>query len=48
LIPVEPDFSRIDGFDEISEEVQEKIRKAIEEGHVEDDEWRGVSSLSLK
>ncbi|CAG8908417.1 unnamed protein product [Penicillium egyptiacum] len=36
-----PDFSRIDGFDEIGEELQDKIRKAIEVGHVEDDEWRG-------
>lgn len=39
----EPDFSRLDGFEELSEEFQEKIRKAIELGHVEDEEWKGVS-----
>ncbi|CAG8201624.1 unnamed protein product [Penicillium nalgiovense] len=37
----DPDFSRLDGFDEMSEELQDKIRKAIEVGHVEDEEWRG-------
>jgi hypothetical protein len=42
----DPDFSRLDGFDEMSEELQDKIRKAIEVGHVEDEEWRGVSSSS--
>jgi hypothetical protein len=42
----EPDFSHLDGFDELSEELQDKIRKAIEVGHVEDEEWRGVSSSS--
>lgn len=39
----EPDFSRLDGFEELSEEFQEKIRKAIELGHIEDEEWKGVS-----
>lgn len=43
----DPDFSRIDGFDEMSKELQAKIRKAIEVGHVEDDEWKGVSSPVL-
>ncbi|CAG8335690.1 unnamed protein product [Penicillium nalgiovense] len=37
----DPDFSRLDGFDEMSEELQDKIRKAVEVGHVEDEEWRG-------
>jgi hypothetical protein len=42
----DPDFSRLDGFDELNTDLQAKIRKAIEEGHVEDDEWKGVSSPS--
>ena len=43
----DPDFSRLDGYDEMSNELQAKIRKAIEVGHVEDDEWKGVRSLVL-
>ena len=43
----DPDFSRLDGYDEMSKELQAKIRKAIEVGHVEDDEWKGVRSLVL-
>ena len=43
----EPNFSLLDGFDELSEEFQQKIRKAIELGHVEDEEWKGVSLPSL-
>jgi Poly(ADP-ribose) polymerase and DNA-Ligase Zn-finger region. len=40
------DFSRLDGFNELTNELQEKIRKAIELGHIEDEEWKGVSSPS--
>ena len=38
------DFSLLDGFNELTDELQEKVRKAIEVGHVEDEEWNGVSS----
>lgn len=40
------DFSLLDGFNELTDELQEKVRKAIEVGHVEDEEWNGVSSPS--
>lgn len=36
------DPSVIDGFEELSEENQEKVRKAIEQGHVDDEDWKGV------
>lgn len=33
----------IDGYDEISSESQDKIKFAIQNGHVADEDWRGVS-----
>lgn len=33
----------IDGFDEISSEFQDKVRGALEQGHVDDADWKGVS-----
>ncbi|KAJ9257192.1 hypothetical protein DTO212C5_8917 [Paecilomyces variotii] len=35
------DYSAIDGFEEISEENQAKVREAIEQGHVSDSDWKG-------
>ena len=40
------DASEIDGFEELSEENQEKVRQAVAQGHVADEDWRGVSSNS--
>lgn len=37
----------LDGFDEISEDNQQRIRKALEQGHVDDDDWKGVSASFL-
>lgn len=39
------DFDLFDGYDEISSENQEKIREAVEQGHVADSDWKGVSKL---
>ncbi|KAI9043677.1 ubiquitin-conjugating enzyme [Aspergillus affinis] len=35
------DLSTIDGFEDLPEEHQDKIRKAIEQGHVDDEDWKG-------
>lgn len=44
----ETDCSALDGFDELSEENQDKVRRALEQGHVDDEDWKGVSfSLSF-
>ena len=32
----------IDGYDELSEDLQEKVIRCIEQEHVDDDEWNGV------
>lgn len=35
----------VDGYDELPDEYQEKIRYALENHHVHDDDWNGVSLL---
>ncbi|RAH49195.1 uncharacterized protein BO95DRAFT_439463 [Aspergillus brunneoviolaceus CBS 621.78] len=37
----ETDCSALDGFDELSEENQDKVRRALEQGHVDDEDWKG-------
>lgn len=44
IVDEDKDFSLLDGFDELSEENQDKIREAVEQGHVADSDWKGVSS----
>lgn len=39
----EYDASAVDGFTELSSENQEKVLRALEQGHVDDSDWRGVS-----
>lgn len=33
----------IDGYDEITPESQDKIKYALQNGHVHDEDWKGVS-----
>lgn len=35
----------VDGFDEVPAEYQEKIKFALENGHIPDEDWKGVSRL---
>lgn len=39
----EGDEDLIDGLEEIPEEIQEKVKRALEHEHVDDDDWKGVS-----
>jgi len=41
---VDSDAANLDGYDELPEDLQEKIAQALEEGHVADEDWGGVSS----
>ncbi|KAK2742368.1 hypothetical protein FQN55_007902 [Onygenales sp. PD_40] len=41
IVGDEKDYSLFDGYDEISEENQKKIRNAVEQGHVDDEDWKG-------
>lgn len=36
------DTDMVDGFDELPEEAQQKVRDALAAGHVADEDWRGV------
>ena len=39
---VEGDPSQIDGYEELPEDVQEKLVRAIEQGHIDDEDWGWV------
>lgn len=32
----------IDGYDELPADAQEKVKRALDQGHVDDEEWNGV------
>jgi hypothetical protein len=36
------DMDLIDGFDELPEECQERVRRSLKELHVDDEDWNGV------
>lgn len=38
-------YDELDGFEELSSEIQDKIKIALEKGHIEDEEWNGVSPI---
>ena len=38
--------AEIDGWDEIPVEYQDKIRDALKDGHVNDEDWNGVGIVS--
>lgn len=39
------DTDMVDGFDEVPAEYQEKVTFALENGHIPDEDWKGVSHL---
>ncbi|KAJ5155887.1 hypothetical protein N7492_008690 [Penicillium capsulatum] len=41
------DFSNLDGYDELPEEYQAKIRKALEQGHVDHEDWKGDPEMNV-
>ena len=43
---IEEDLNVIDGYDEIPQEWQEKILTMLREGHVPDEDWKGVRGPS--
>ena len=38
---LEGDMSLLDGYDELSSEDKERVERAISQGHVDDEDWRG-------
>lgn len=39
----EDNYDLLDGYDELPSELQEKVRVALKQGHVTDEDWKGVS-----
>lgn len=39
---IEDKIDYLDGFDELPSDLQSKVLEALEEGHVDDTDWRGV------
>jgi len=44
-LDLDKDLDLLDGYDELPEEHQDKIKYALENGHVNDEDWKGVSLL---
>lgn len=42
---IDGDFEMIDGFEEMPADWQDKIKRAVEQGHVDDEDWKGVSTF---
>lgn len=36
------DMDLIDGYDELPADAQEKVKRALDQGHVDDEDWNGV------
>ena len=45
---IDNDANNLDGYEDLGEELQEKIVKAVEEGHVTDEDWKGVSNFGRR
>lgn len=39
------DMELIDGYDLLPADAQEKVKRALEQGHVDDDDWNGVCAF---
>ena len=39
-------YEMLDGWEDLPKEHQEKVIQALSVGHIEDDEWRGVSTMN--
>jgi hypothetical protein len=37
------DIEMVDGYDDLPEDAKDKVRRALEQGHVDDEDWKGVS-----
>lgn len=40
---IEDDFNLLDGYEDLPEDEQQTVRNAIEDGHVADEDFNGVS-----
>jgi hypothetical protein len=45
---IDGDVTMLDGFEELPDAEQSKVRKALEDGHVDDEDWKGVSGVVIR
>ncbi|OJJ60607.1 hypothetical protein ASPSYDRAFT_87184 [Aspergillus sydowii CBS 593.65] len=41
------DFDMLDGYEDLSPEIQKKIESALEQGHVDDEDWNGDREMNV-
>ena len=41
------DMELVDGYDDLPENDQDKVRRALEQKHVDDEDWNGVRTSNL-
>ena len=39
---IEGNYELVDGFDDLPEELQDKVKRGIEQGHVDNEDWLHV------
>jgi hypothetical protein len=39
------DLDLLDGYEELPQEHQEKLARALDQGHIDDEDWNGVSGV---
>lgn len=44
-LKTEDNLDYLDGYEELPSEMQEKVARAFEQGHVDDGDWKGVSLM---
>ena len=44
---IDGNFDYLDGYEDLTPELQEKVKLALEQGHVDDNDWKGVSTKDL-
>lgn len=42
------DLELVDGYEELPDDAKEKVKTALEECHVDDDDWNGVRSATSR
>ena len=43
---IEGNLEYLDGYEDLTSEDQVKVERALKNGHVDDEDWRGVSGIS--
>ena len=44
---IEDNLDLLDGYEDLDDESQDKVRKALADGHVDDSDWKGVGTAVM-